>query len=870
MSVTSQDIATSTPPLPHVAEPAVMNGVEAPGHVEHSPLAAAPSTALSPVVEKDFAIARIGQARQALADMLMSYTRMLQSNDDPTTRIQLRAELAGLLVDKDPELLDTIIDLAGKRRKSGGPRVLELFNGFCALATRLESSAVPQDDEAWKQLCEMADKLLATYKGRLEEILPHVRTDGVAQHFIPAWIREAEASLKCSAAADRVPGMQAQSPAHYLSGDGFKDCNDALDELCVAGMDEAAEQLASHVCKSLSTSAKDDRSRAVAGIALLIESGMDQNSRHIMQLEDALIEGCGGETSEAVLKTFMNYFLERIVSLYNRGYYARAIRHATTIDRLEKGYRHAMGEEAMNPVREMCSELAKSAWAKNLPESLLMGGEREEAAGKILSAIDRNLSTTLIAAIGREDKIQYARVYASYLKKYCPGSARALFTIMSSQNDPATLSRMLTIAPEVGSDEEILEMIFPLLVHSNFELRGAAMQLVLDRDNEATANFIAQRLHDPRTASQRDIWMGVLSKLRHLAASQVVMNELQAELDAPMQDDRRLMALIEASNAHEDARFGTLLLKMLRPIAGLNETRRVTAVARENAKALKLAGMRAVARYLKDPRVFECLERLRREPDQDIARMAAYCLSAPADLLPKKTNVRVSAPPAPGMPAAPGMPLPPGATPPGTPNMRVETAIRSRRGFEELEMQQETGNADAIFKPGNVISGKQTKLPESNRMLRPVTPIPNIPAPAPASAPAPGNPLQPPSGIVFSGKQTPVDPSELPEDIFTGLKPLLEGELSDLGLGMTARITCAKNGVLVVHSSLGKGALFIQNKVVVAAFFSGMSDIQALAAIGRLKQAKFAYYAKSFSYAATMSVEVSNIETAIREYLDMR
>lgn len=836
------------------------------------PAPPAPPPSAEPNPPKEFAIARIGQARQALADMLVCYSRLLQFNDDPASRVQLRAELGGLLVDKDPDLLDTILDLAGKRRKMAGPRVLELYVGFCGLAARLESTNTPEHDDAWRQLREMADKLFAPYRERVEEILPHVKLEGPALRFVPAWLREADASLRGTTAAERQPGMLAQSPSYYLGGEGFTQFNDTLDELSVAAMDAEASALVTHLCKSLKTSSKDERIRAVAGIAMLIENAMDQSASHVLQLEDALIDACAGETSEAVHKAFLDYLLQRTVTLYNRSYYGRAMRHANTVDQLEKGFRKALGEESMNPVRDACSELAKSAWAKNLPESLLMGGEREEAAAAILGAIDRNLSTTLIAAIGREDKIGYAKIYAAYMRKLCPGSARALFTIMSAQNDQATLSRMLAIAPDVGTDEEILDMIFPLLVHSNFELRAAALQLILDRDNETTAQFIQTRLHDPRCGAQRDIWMGVLTKLRHPAAAEVVMNEMQAELDSPMQDDRRLMGLIEASNSYEDARFGTVLLKMLRPVAGLNEARRVTAVARENAKALKLAGMRALSRYIKDPRVFDCLDRMRREPDQDISRMATYCMSAPANLVAQQTNVKMTAFGGAG-PSVPGMPnTPPGSTPNSqrAGSQRADQAQKSRRGFEELE-QRGGPDADALFQPGRVISGRHGKLPpEPDVRPRIPTPPPMTPLPS-APSTRPGTPTQrPQSGVVFSGKQGVLDPSELPEDLFVGLKPLLEGELADLGLGMTARITCAKNGVLVVHSSLGKGALFIQNKVVVAAFFSGMSDIQALAAIGRLKQAKFAYYAKSFSYAATMSVEVSNIETAIREYLDMR
>ena len=247
--------------------------------------------------------------------------------------------------------------------------------------------------------------------------------------------------------------------------------------------------------------------------------------------------------------------------------------------------------------------------------------------------------------------------------------------------------------------------------------------------------------------------------------------------------------------------------------------------------------------------------------------MATFCLSAPQDLTPKQTNVRITA----GIAG----PLPPAARATQNPAPRQDAPQKPRKGFEALEPQS---NVDAMFQPGKVISGKHTKLPGDGEVQRTRTPQ-QPPPPQRQQTPSPRNTAafsnlqnltQSGSGVIFSGKQVALDPSELPEDLFTGLKPLLEGELQDLGLGMTARITCAKNGVMVIRSSLGKGAIYIQNKVVVATFFSGMSDIQALAAIGKLKQAHFAYYAKSFMYAATMSVEVSNIETAIREYLDMR
>jgi hypothetical protein len=258
--------------------------------------------------------------------------------------------------------------------------------------------------------------------------------------------------------------------------------------------------------------------------------------------------------------------------------------------------------------------------------------------------------------------------------------------------------------------------------------------------------------------------------------------------------------------------------------------RRVTQVQRDNGKALRLAAMKAMIRYIKDPRVHETFERLRGDTDPDIARMASYCLNTPQDTALRIPEVPATKP-RPGATGVARANAPqPGGTVPGMPRNE-----KPRRGFEELES---SAGAD-VFRPGTTISGKYAKPLEQGQ-------------------------------VMFSGGHQALDPSALPDDLFAGLKPLLEGELQELGLGMTARITCAKNGVMKIKSSLGNGIIYIQNKIVVGAFFSGMTDIQALAAMSKLKQAQFAYFAKSFSYAATMSVEVSNIETAIREYLDMR
>ena len=859
-----------------------------------------------------YAIARIGQARQALADMLVCYSRLLQSNDDVNSRNQLRTELAALLIDKDPDLLECVLDIAGKKRKASGPRVLELFDSLANIAKRYDAAAIPADDPAWVELLQMSERLLGTYRTRVQDIIPQLNLDTADPRIIPPWLATVNAALKCGAAHDRLPGLLAQSPSFLLDGGGVSQAMDALDELVVAGMDADAETLGAHLCSSLKTYSKEERIKAVAGLSVLIENSMDQSAKFVLQLEDALQEGCARETSETVLKPFVTYLFDRTVTLYNHGYYDRAAKHADTIGLLDRSYRKALGDDVMNPVREAGTELAKTAWAQGLAEQLIGGGDKEEVAAKILAVIDRNLATTLIACIAREENITRAQQLGRYLKQLCPGSAKTFVALMSSQNDPALLSRMLAVAPVVGGDDEILEIIYPLLTHQNFELRATALQFILDRDNDRTSAFVSSRLRDPRCAPERDLWMTILTKLRHPSAAQVVITEMQTEIDSPLQDERRIMTLIEACVAHDDPRIGVVLVRLLRAGQTGTDTRRITAVNRETSKPIRLAAMKALIPYTRDPRVYEALDRLSLDADLEISRMAAYCINPTQEMIGRNTTTNTGTTgnqesgrrrmetgirtfEASGRPAEPGMPstrpLETGSRPAdrrptealgrpsafsrssvsgANPPLRMsptEPIAKARKGFEELEQASQASQAqvDALFQPGQSISssGQQRRLKQNFQ-----TPMPNA-----FQTPIPGLPPRSPTGqlqVQFSGKQSPLDPSHLPDDLFTGMTPLLEGELQDLGLGMTTRITCAKNGVMIIRSSLGNGAIYIQNKIVVAAFFAGMTDIQALAAIGKLKQAQFAYYAKSFSYASSMSIEVSSIETAVREYLDMR
>ncbi len=827
-------------------------------------------------VARLYAIARIGQARQALADMYVCYSRLLQANDDINSCAQLRTELAALLIDKDPELLDCVLDIAGKKRKASGPRVMELFDGLNVIAKHYAVAKIPDDDPAWADLLGMSERLLATYQRRVEEIIPQLKIEDADPRIVPAWLSQLNSALKSVTAADRLPGIMAQSPSYLLDASGFSQAVDALDELVVAHMDAEAETLTAHLCSALATPSKEDRIKAIAGLSLMIENSMDQAAPTVVQFEDALQEGCARETGEAVLQSFVTYLFERMVVLFNRGYYPRAAKHAETISILDRSFRKSSGEEAPNPVREAGTELSKTAWARSLADQLMEGGEKESCAAKILSVIDRNLATTLIACISREGNVERAQQLARYLKQLCPGSVRSFVALLASQNDPSQLARMMAVAPFIGGEEEILDIIFPLLVHPNFDLRAMSLQYILERDNDYASAFVSSRLRDPRHAQQRELWMSILTKLRHPSAAQVIVNELQTEIDSPLQDDRRMMALIEACNAHDDARIGSALVRLLRPGTGLNDTRRMTPIQRDNGRALRFAAMKALIRYTKDPRVYETFDRLRRDSDNDIARMAAYCLNPTAEMLGRPSQPNPSA----FLSKGTRIGIPTGSNSPARTQPTQQQSAQHmqptgatpklRKGFEELEQVSEV---DVIFQPGASItgSGKQKTLQPTQQ-----SPIPGgLPSLIPTGNPGGSSTrIKSPPQVHFSGKHSPLDPAQLPDDLFVGQTPLLEGELQELGLGMTARITCAKNGVMTIKApnfgKLGTGAIYIQNKTVVAAFFAGMSDIQALAAIGKLKQAQFAYFAKTFTFAATMNVEVSNIETTIREYLDMR
>ncbi len=82
----------------------------------------------------------------------------------------------------------------------------------------------------------MSDRLLETYQKRVEEILPQLKLEDLAVKIVPRWLLAASNSLKSATAAERLPGLLAQSPSFMLDNAGFSQSVDALDEFVVAGM----------------------------------------------------------------------------------------------------------------------------------------------------------------------------------------------------------------------------------------------------------------------------------------------------------------------------------------------------------------------------------------------------------------------------------------------------------------------------------------------------------------------------------------------------------------------------------------------------------------------------------------------------------
>ncbi|MGD0089381.1 MAG: hypothetical protein ABSE73_05615, partial [Planctomycetota bacterium] len=238
------------------------------------------------------------------------------------------------------------------------------------------------------------------------------------------------------------------------------------------------------------------------------------------------------------------------------------------------------------------------------------------------------------------------------------------------------------------------------------------------------------------------------------------------------------------------------------------------------SKNVLMAAVKALAPFYRDPVVAEELERMRKDKDPDIARLALVCLRG----IVAAQQQPVPLPPFPQAPEAAGKapePVPP---------------RKASRGFEFLEASEQVAEH---FKPGANIGG-----------------LARGEAPLGVSASA-QNPF---AGTLAAGASPPAG-----EPALEGLSPSVEGLLENFGLVATVRMVGARDGVLRINSAAGEGRVYIQERKIIDAVFAAERGLAALAAMQVLQQAHFAYFPMELSLPPILDLGISGLQEVLKQ-----
>jgi hypothetical protein len=221
-----------------------------------------------------------------------------------------------------------------------------------------------------------------------------------------------------------------------------------------------------------------------------------------------------------------------------------------------------------------------------------------------------------------------------------------------------------------------------------------------------------------------------------------------------------------------------------------------------------------------------------------------------------------------------------------------------RRQFEALEEQIQ---AESAFQIGAAIGGG---APAEARQLAPLPgsppqsspsdasrPTVQIAPPAPGTLPVSSGKLPRAGGSASSQAGKAVDAFPTPASrssssatnarvasassagamrIFPSLKnsrPMLEGQLQDMGLVATISMVGGKEGVLKIDGPF-EGRIFIRYRRIVTAVYGQKIDLDALIEIDRLKKAGFGFFTQEFSLEGSLNLEIAKLAEVLQSFRD--
>lgn len=768
-------------------------------------------------------LANHAAAQQAMTDLVDATLESIERIQDGEARVQLRSEFADQLIEKNEAMLPSLLNTALQRMKGAD----ESAQAVAAALPKRDVALLNEALEAARMirseggsiaplgiLRSLIEKLLHPYQTHAEDILAVMQIQRDDLEYLPEWLRKAIAGLQGETAAERLEAILRQSPAALLDSGMFQQIIDILDELSVAGQDAEAEQLMQHLAGALRLPTKKERSVAVERMAALLTRSIDQISKAVKLLEDALLETCTHETCDEVMKLLLEHLTQRSTHHYQLGNYQRAIEHLEWIVSLEESSRSALKDEGANLARITRENLSKTPFALSLLEELNAEGDRGAAAQRFAQLLGTGLVAGVLESIKNEQDPARVDAFALFLRNQSGTDAlRKLTESLEAETDPARCVRLMNVLVKATDAELSWNTVQSALHHTLPEVRAEALTLVMKRAPDVAARALATALQSDSDPDRRRIWIKTLAHIKSPAAHPIILEVLDGMSEAPSQHEAEILELLPGAAMPGQYAAVGVINKLLRPRS------RSIAAGGDVSKEMMLAAIKALGPFYKDINAAETLDRLRQSKDPDIARLALVCLRG----IVAAEQQNPAAPPSGLQPSvqqgsASGSGTHPASSSGTSPAVggRASGTRGIRKGFEALAV----GQVDEVFKVGRMVGAT------TSAQMQAVTP-----------------------------------PLDTPQ-----IRPTLEGELANLGLCTTLRMAASRDGFMTVQSSEGEGRIYVRRRRVIAATFGTLQNLDALSKMDEMRSGHFAFYGADYTVRDTMALEVDQLAEHISKH----
>ena len=771
--------------------------------------------------------------QDAVKGMADTFQDTMDRIGDAEARKQLQVEMTGQLIEHDKAMLASVLMVSSEYLRSSNSddvaalaamprRDTELLNTVLRIARMLQQKGIQNDDEIFASLRTFVAKLAEPYRARAEDILSQLELDDATTFLLPDWLVRATASVKGGSAEDRLDGILAQSACALLDERMFPQILDVLDEFSVARLDEHAERLTTHVAGAVKAPTKQMRMKAVERLSVLLERSMEQTSPAVKIIEDALLDACLHETCDEVMGLLLAHLARRCEHHYTLENYERALEYFEWIASLEHASRSALRDEGANLARKTREGMVAGNFAKTLAGDILAADPKGKTSLRMLQLLGRGAWGGVLELLCATDDESVAAALAGHLTAFGKEGQQLFFTaferVKDNKDKPLAL-RLLELAPNVSMDAGLWRPAFNLMRHPDPAVYARAVDCALKLGADESVRAIFDLLRNEKDLPNRS---GLLAAVAHSAdpkALKMLIQDLNNAVSAPQFDEAQVVPILEALGGFDSD-------ELVGPVSALispkGRTLILTGEAGRHSKTVTMAAIKALAKVHKNPTAAEALERARAHKDPEVSRLA---LAALRGLVAAKQQQEEPAARSSGaardsalMPATAG-------------KSGGQTAIRSRRGFEELQSAEEV---DTLFKAGAALGRK------------------------------PGGTN---ANIGGAGEKDGA-PAAPPEQ-----RAVLQGQLKDMGLEMTIRMAGGKDGTLIIGApgpaaapGGGDARIVIRNKTIIYAAYQDKLGLEALAKIDGIKDAPFAYFTQLPAPNANMDIDIKDVRIAVQEF----